>query len=119
MKIRSQDRDYVMSKGWNKGYLKQRGVGYNQPYVHTNKILYTDDGITKTKYVTRDTFDILDDGLCKCQKCYTYMIPVVEDGKLVFYNLDSGEKHYKYVKRQNSLNNRYKTRKGIEWICQI
>jgi hypothetical protein len=121
MKIRKQDRDYVSFERLGNNIAKRYKVGYFTYYGMPIKTVYKDDkGISQVKHEFKDTYEVLDNGLCKCKKCYSLMIPVIdEEGTVIFYNLDNEKIHYITNKRPNPYNRKYKRRTGVEWLCSI
>ena len=120
MKIRNQDKAYVDAKKITEGLNKNFGKGYTSPYTQISRELYKDDeGITQSRVYISDTYDVLDDGLCKCQRCYSFIIPTIHDDKLIFYNLDNGKHHYIAKQKDNDYFHRGCRRKGTEWRCNF
>jgi hypothetical protein len=70
-------------------------------------------------YEPRDLFEIKDDGLLKCLKCYTLMIPFVNsEGTLLFFNLDGGDMHIK-SRKETKLGLPKRWRKYDQYMCVL
>ena len=109
---RLQNRSTKLGTIYTHGVLKSVDVKMND----------NGTGTVKRIYEIIDNFTILEDGLLKCNKCYTYMIPFVnDDGHLIFYNLEDGFPHLKVWQKKYSFDKlSKKRRKGYTKIrCNI
>jgi len=117
MKIRTQDKQYINHEDRIKRFLKsENSASY---YESATREGFTNDkGIKEYRWVNTDNFEILDDGLVKCLKCYSLMIPYVDDNKLIFFNKNNGAPHYVKRKMGNSYMNERRTGRR-QVICKI
>ena len=118
MKLRTQDRQYINHEDRIKRFITKCVISTSYYQSGTREGFTNDKGIKEYRWVNTDNFEILDDGLIKCLKCYSLMIPYVDDDKLIFFNKNNGAPHYVKRKMGNSYMNERRTGRR-QVICKI